>query len=111
MSPLISHAKPLVSWRATTSKKGYSSQYDHWSVANTDTRYAPNILGRACFFFLWRLVRRSQDSERTVPLANMLFGAKHANIAQHMRLLDFRVHEETPRPFKLTHGRSIRLWS
>jgi hypothetical protein len=25
--------------------------YEHWSVANTDTRSAPNILGRACFFF------------------------------------------------------------
>ena len=24
--------------------------YDHRSVANTDTRFAPNILGRACFF-------------------------------------------------------------
>ena len=85
--------------------------YDHWSVANTDTRYAPNILGRACFFSLWRLVRPSQDGERTVPLANMLFGAKHANIAQHMRRLDCRVHEETPRPLKLTHGRSIKLLS
>ena len=31
-----------------------------------------NILGRACFFSQWRLVR-------TVPLANMLFGAKNAN--------------------------------
>ena len=67
--------------------------------------------GSRVFFSLWRLVRPSQDGERTVPLANMLFGAKHANIAQHMRRLDCRVHEETPRPLKLTHGRSIRLWS
>jgi hypothetical protein len=37
------------------------------------------------YFFLWRLVRSSQDGERAEPLANMLFGAKHANIAQHMR--------------------------
>ena len=28
------------------------------------------------FFFPMRLVRPSQDGERTVPLANMLFGAK-----------------------------------
>jgi len=41
----------------------------------------------------------------------MLIGAKNANIAQHMRRLDCRVHEETPRPLKLTHGRSIALWS
>ena len=63
------------------------------------------------FFFPMRLVRPSQDGERTVPLANMLFGAKNANIAQHLRRLDCRVHEETPRPLKLTHGRSIALWS
>ena len=63
------------------------------------------------FFFLWRLVRPSHHGERTVPLANMLFGAKNANIAQLMRRLDCRVHEETPRPLKLTHGRSIALWS
>ncbi|MDA9261495.1 hypothetical protein N9P82_00345 [bacterium] len=42
-----------------------------------------NVFGRACFFFLWRLVRPSQNGERTVPLANMLFGAKNAYIAQH----------------------------
>ena len=53
----------------------------------------------------------SQDGERTVQLANMLFGAKHANITQHMRRLDCRIHEETPRPLKLTQGRSIELWS
>ena len=53
----------------------------------------------------------SVDGERAEPLANMLFGAKHANIAQHMRRLDCRVHEETPRPLKLTHCRSIKLWS
>ena len=85
--------------------------YEHWSVANTDTRYALNIQGRACFFVLGRLVRPSQGGERAEPLANMLFGAKHANIAQHMRRLDCRVHEETPRPLKLTHGRSIKLLS
>jgi hypothetical protein len=90
---------------------GSELSYDHWSVAYSYTRYAPNIFGRACFFFLWRLVRPSQDGERTVPLANMPFGAKHANIAQHMRRLDCRVHEETPRPLKLTHVRSIKLWS
>ena len=30
--------------------------YDHRSVANTDTRFEPNILGRACVFSVWRLV-------------------------------------------------------
>ena len=31
--------------------------YDHRSVANIDTCYAPNILGRGCFISLWRPVR------------------------------------------------------
>ena len=31
--------------------------YDHRSVANTDTRRTPNILGRGCFISLWRPVR------------------------------------------------------
>ena len=31
--------------------------YDHRSVANTDTRFEPNILGRACVFPVWRPVR------------------------------------------------------
>ena len=51
--------------------------YDHRSVANVDTIYAPNILGRACFFSLWRLVRPSQDGERGERLTNTLFGAKN----------------------------------
>ena len=29
------------------------------------------------FFFLWRLVRPSQNGERAGPLAKMLLGAKH----------------------------------
>ena len=29
---------------------------DHRSVANTDTRFEPNILGRACVFSVWRPV-------------------------------------------------------
>ena len=44
--------------------------YDHRSVANTDTRSAPNILGRAC-------MAPSVDGARAGPLANTLFGAKH----------------------------------
>ena len=40
------------------------------AVANTDTRYAPNILGRAC-------MAPSVDGARAGPLANALFGAKH----------------------------------
>ena len=31
--------------------------YDHQSVANIDTCFAPNILGRGCFISLWRPVR------------------------------------------------------
>ena len=46
--------------------------YDYRSVANTDTRFAPNILGRACFFPM----APSLDGERARPLANTLFGAK-----------------------------------
>ena len=34
--------------------------YDHRSVANTDTRCTPNILGRGCFYIsLWRPVREA----------------------------------------------------
>ena len=76
--------------------------YEPWSVADT-TRTPRQTSSVVRVFSLWRLVRPSQDSERTVPLANMLFGAKNANIAQLMRRLDCRVHEETPRPLKLTH--------
>ena len=36
-----------------------------------------NIFLVACFFFLWRLVRPSQNGERAGPLAKMLLGAKH----------------------------------
>ena len=43
---------------------------DHRSVANIDTRSAPNILGRAC-------MAPSVDGARAGPLANALFGAKH----------------------------------
>ena len=31
--------------------------YDHRSVANIDTRFAPNKQGRACVFSVWRPVR------------------------------------------------------
>ena len=44
--------------------------YEHRSVANIDTRSAPNILGRAC-------MAPSVDGARAGPLANALFGAKH----------------------------------
>ena len=40
------------------------------SVANTDTRFEPNILGRGC-------MAPSLDGARAGPLANTLFGAKH----------------------------------
>ena len=44
--------------------------YDHRSVAYTDTRFEPNILGRGC-------TAPSLDGARAGPLANTLFGAKH----------------------------------
>ena len=58
--------------------------YDHRSVANIDTRYAPNILGRACFFPVWGLVRPSQDGER---LTNTLSGAKDGGRYRQERAL------------------------
>ena len=45
-----------------------------WSVA---------VIFWSRVFFSAR-VALSLDGERAEPLANMLFGAKHANIAQHM---------------------------
>ena len=57
--------------------------YEHWSVADT-TRTPRQTSSVVRVFSLWRLIRPSQDGERAEPLANMLFGAKHANIAQHM---------------------------
>ena len=51
--------------------------YDHRSAANADTRSAPNISGRACFFSVWRLVRPSQDGERatcsSLPVRDAIF--------------------------------------
>ena len=47
--------------------------YDHRSVANTDTRFAPNKQGRACVFFR---MAPSGDGERARQLANTLLGAK-----------------------------------
>ena len=47
--------------------------YDYRSVATTDTRFAPNILGRACVFFR---MAPSLDGERARQLANTLLGAK-----------------------------------
>ena len=44
--------------------------YDHRSVANTDTRFAPNKQGRTC-------MAPSVDGARAGPFANALFGAKH----------------------------------
>ena len=61
--------------------------YDHRSVANVDTIYAPNILGRACFFSLWRPVRPSQDGERGERLTNTLFGAKDGGRHHQQRAL------------------------
>ena len=48
----IDHLRHIVDFRSAE-----GLPYDHMSVANTDTRVEPNILGRGCFFSLWRLFR------------------------------------------------------
>ena len=48
---LIDHSPYIVDFRSAI-----WLPYDHRSVANTDTRFAPNILGRGCFISLWRQV-------------------------------------------------------
>ena len=47
----IVHLRYVVDFRSAV-----ELPYDHRSVANTDTRFEPNILGRACVFSVWRLV-------------------------------------------------------
>ena len=47
--------------------------YEHWSVADTDTRSAPIFWVARVFFPM----APSLDGERAGPLANMLFGTKH----------------------------------
>lgn len=48
------------------------------SVANNDTRFAPNILGRACFpLYQGAQPKPSLDGERASPLAKLLLGAEH----------------------------------
>ena len=47
--------------------------YEHWPVANIDTRFAPIFLVARFFFPM----APSLDGERAGPLANMLFGTKH----------------------------------
>ena len=53
--------------------------YDHRSVANVDTIYAPNILGRACFFFPWAPSQATQTRQHQCALLTMsssIFGAE-----------------------------------
>ena len=47
----IDHTPYIVDFRSAV-----ELPYDHRSVANTDTCFEPNILGRACFFSVWRPV-------------------------------------------------------
>ena len=62
--------------------------YDHRSVANTDTRGTPTILGRGCFYIsLWRPVR----GERAERLTKTLLGAKHGG--QHRQGVRIGVDE------------------
>ena len=62
---VIHHSPYIVDFRSAV-----GLPYDHRSVANTDTRFEPNILGRGC-------MAPSLDGARAGPLANTLFGAKH----------------------------------
>ena len=64
-SSRIDHSPYIVDFRSAE-----RLPYDHWSVANTDTRFAPKEQGRTC-------VTPSVDGARAGPLANALFGAKH----------------------------------
>ena len=50
--------RPLSLYRWLSVGRGVTVElpYDYRSVAHTDTCFAPNILGRACFFFVWRPV-------------------------------------------------------
>ena len=61
----IHHSPYIVDFRSAE-----GVPYDHRSVANTDTRFEPNILGRGC-------MAPSLDGARSGPLAHTLFGAKH----------------------------------
>ena len=47
----VYHLRYIVDFRSAA-----KLPYDHRSVANADTRFEPNILGRACVFSVWRLV-------------------------------------------------------
>ena len=64
-SSRIDHSPYIVDFRSAE-----RLPYDHWSVANTDTCFAPKEQGRTC-------VTPSVDGARAGPLANALFGAKH----------------------------------
>ena len=76
----------------------------HFPYYIVELRSDPTLVGcnifriARVFFPVWRLVRSNQDGERAEPLAKMLLGAKHANIAQHMpeaRLLRSRRDAKT----------------
>ena len=51
----------------------FGRQGGYHTFSNTDMRFAPNILGRACCFFR---MAPSVDGERARQLANTLLGAK-----------------------------------
>ena len=66
---LIDHSPYIVDFRSAR-----RLPYDHRSVANTDTNFAPNILGRGCFISF--PMAPSLDGERAERLTYTLFGAK-----------------------------------
>jgi hypothetical protein len=65
---VIDHSPYIVDFRSAD-----ELPYEHWPVANIDTRYAPIFLVARFFFPM----APSLDGERAGPLANMLFGTKH----------------------------------
>ena len=75
----IDHSPYIVDFRSAR-----RLPYDHRSVANIDTRSAPNKQGRACVFRM----APSLDGERARQLANTLLGAKdggHHHRSAHRR--------------------------
>ena len=65
---VIDHSPYIVDFRSAD-----ELPYEHWPVANIDTRSAPIFLVARFFFPM----APSLDGERAGPLANMLFGPKH----------------------------------
>ena len=77
---IYSYLRNLLRMKVSSLTFGRQCDY-HTNPGRLQIRHALRAkhLRSRVFFFPMRLVRPSQDGERTVPLANMLFGAKNAN--------------------------------